>query len=156
MVSAICFLIIQESGTENVSNRSIYSKQLEAEDFDLKQENKEREGKAEKDTEEGDLEAKKKANQLKDDIALVISIFIILVLTAVVVFGKIYFLTPEVDLNVSTFRPLTQSKNSAIKYSGPGFLPCNGHQPCQLDHFPPERNGLRTEGQDAEWNGKEG
>ena len=89
LISVTCFLIIQESGTENVSNRSIYSKQLEAEDFDLKQENKEREGKAEKDSEEGDLEAKKKANQLKDDIALVISIFIILVLTAVVVFGKV-------------------------------------------------------------------
>lgn len=26
----------------------------------------------------------------------------------------------------------------------------------QLDHFPPERNVLRTEGAEAEWNGKDG
>ena len=75
----------------------MYSKQLQAVDLDLKEENRAREIKEEvgkdKDSEEGELEAKKKANQLKDDIALVISIIIILVLTASIVFGKVKTLT---------------------------------------------------------------
>merc|ERR1711970_933789 len=150
----------EEHGLESVSSKdnSMHSKQLQAVDMDLKKENREREmaeeeEDKERDSEEGDLEAKKKANQLKDDIALVIAIILILILTAAIVFGKIYLFSPDIDANVSTFRPLEQSKNSAMKYSGPGFLPCNGLQPCQLDHFPPERNGLRLEGAEAEWNG---
>merc|ERR1711892_513714 len=151
---------IEEHGLDNISGKDMYSKQLQAVDLDLKEENRAREIKEEvgkdKDSEEGELEAKKKANQLKDDIALVISIIIILVLTASIVFGKIYFLTPAIDVNVSTFRPIDQDKNSAMKYSGPGFLPCNGLQPCQLDHFPPEKNVMRTEGAEGEWNGQDG
>merc|ERR1712013_172143 len=154
----------EEHGLESLTfkDNNMYNKQLQAVDLDLKKENKAREmadGEEDndRDAEEGeDLEAKKKANQLKDDIALVIAIILILILTATIVFGKIYLFSPDIDANVSTFRPLDQSKNSAMKYSGPGFLPCNGLQPCQLDHFPPERNVLRTEGAEAEWNGKDG
>ena len=147
------FRFFQEHGLENISGQNnLFSKQLQAVDYDLKEENRARDIKEDKDkdSEEGELEAKKKANQLKDDIALVISIFIILVLTASIVFGKvkystnarhqkiehnnfqIYFFTPAIDLNISTFKPIIQSKNSAMKYSGPGFLPCNGFQPCQV------------------------
>ena len=73
----------------------MYNKQLQAVDLDLKKENKAREmadGEEDndRDAEEGeDLEAKKKANQLKDDIALVIAIILILILTATIVFGKV-------------------------------------------------------------------
>ena len=73
----------------------MYNKQLQAVDLDLKKENKAREMAVgeeddERDAEEGeDLEAKKKANQLKDDIALVIAIILILILTATIVFGKV-------------------------------------------------------------------
>ena len=54
---------------------------------------------------------------------------------------------------MTTFKPLTQNKNSNQKYNGPGFIPCNGLLPCQLDHFPAEYNHQRKEGQMAEWNG---
>ena len=64
-------------------------KQLEAVDHDFKKENRAREIKEEKDSEEGELEAKKKANQLKDDIALVIAFIIIISLTASVVCVKV-------------------------------------------------------------------
>ena len=57
---------------------------------------------------------------------------------------------------MTTFKPLTQNKNSNQKYNGPGFIPCNGLLPCQLDHFPAEYNQQRKEGQMAEWNGVEG
>ena len=62
----------------------------------------------------------------------------------------------ESEDGVTTFKPLTQNKNSNQKYNGPGFIPCNGLLPCQLDHFPAEYNQQRKEGQMAEWNGVEG
>ena len=73
------------SGKNNV----MFAKELEAYEHDIKLENKAREIKGDRETEEGVLEAKKKANQLKDDIALVISIILILILTACIVFGKV-------------------------------------------------------------------
>ena len=80
----------------------MYSKQLQAVDHDFKGENRARDIKEDKDkdSEEGELEAKKKANQLKDDIALVISIFIILVLTASIVFGKVKYATNAIHQKI--------------------------------------------------------
>ena len=36
----------------------------------------------------------------------------------------IYFV--QVDESISTFIPIDQKKGSKIKYTGHGFIPCNG------------------------------
>ena len=41
-----------------------------------------------------------------------------------------YFTDPDPD--TATFRPVAQHVNSNQKYTGMGFLPCNGHLPCQV------------------------
>ena len=41
-----------------------------------------------------------------------------------------YFTAPDPD--TATFRPVAQHVNSNQKYTGMGFLPCNGHLPCQV------------------------
>ena len=41
-----------------------------------------------------------------------------------------YFTAPDPD--TGTFRPVAQHVNSNQKYTGMGFLPCNGHLPCQV------------------------
>ena len=86
---------------------------------------------------------------------------------------QIYYFTPAPDKQSSTFRPIQQHKSSNQKYTGFGFVPCNGYLPCQvsiekiidewvqyltckMEHFPPHYNANRKLGQEAEWNGKEG
>ena len=75
----------------------------------------------------------------------------ILILTCVIVVTKvphinqttfsfliqIYVFDPEVDPNISTFRPLDQKIDSNIRYNGNGYLPCNGFVPCQPEQLSP-------------------
>ena len=110
--------------------------------------------------------------QVLEDVQMFLAVLLILILTLVVVilkvkgrqdqgthsryiFSQINYFSPTLEDGV-TFRPLIQNKNSNQKYNGPGFIPCNGFLPCQLEHFPPEYNEKRKEGQMAEWNGIEG
>ena len=55
-------------------------------------------------------------------------------------------LDPVPDPNISTFRPLDQKTGSNIRYNSDGYIPCNGHVPCQIWHLAPELNQERIEG----------
>jgi len=97
---------------------------------------------------EEEREAEKKQQQRFDDIALVISMIFILIITCVIVVTKIYVFDPVPDPNITTFRPLDQQINSNIRYNGNGYLPCNGFVPCQPDQLSPRQLAERLE--DAE------
>jgi len=88
--------------------------------------------------------AEKAAQQKRDDIALVIGMFCILAVTVAVVVLKVNFIDPE-PLNVSTFAPLPQAVNDDKKYVDFGYIPCNGHVPCQPAHLSPENLAERME-----------
>ena len=86
------------------------------------------------------------------DLQMIAAIVFILMLTGVILFVKvftkkktslicwfiflaqIYYLTPGNDENASTFKPIDQNKLSNQKYTGMGFVPCNGHLPCQVNY----------------------
>ena len=76
--------------------------------------------------------AKKKAAERKDDIAMVIGIVAIMLITCTVVVVKVTVIDAKPDMNVSTFKPLTQQKNSNEKYTFVGYIPCNGYVPCKV------------------------
>jgi len=97
---------------------------------------------------EEEREAEKKHQQRIDDIALVIAMICIVVLTCCIVVTKIYVLDPVANPNISTFRPLDQQINSNIRYNGNGYLPCNGFVPCQPAQLSPAQLEERLE--DAE------
>lgn len=99
---------------------------------------------------------KLRREQLKQDLYLVFAILLIVTLTSLIVALKILFLTEPVDPERATFLPLGQDKNSKIKYTGNGFLPCKGNLPCQVDYLPLHLNAERKEGEMAEWNGIDG
>ena len=78
--------------------------------------------------------ARKKAAERKDDIAMVFGIVFIMLLTVTVVVVKVTVIDAPVDMNVSTFKPLTQQVNSDDKYTFVGYIPCNGYVPCKVSH----------------------
>ena len=48
--------------------------------------------------------------------------------------SPMYFIFFQIDPNVSTFTPLDQQVKSNIKYTGNGFIPCEGWE-LQLFHW---------------------
>ena len=68
----------------------------------------------------------------QDDIAMVIGLLCILLLTVTVVVVKVTMIDPKVDTNISTFKPLAQQINSNSKYTDVGYIPCNGYVPCMV------------------------
>ena len=94
---------------------------------------------------EEEREAEKKREQRFDDIALVISMVCIIILTCAIVITKIYVFDPVPNPNISTFRPLDQKVDSNIRYNGNGYLPCNGFVPCQPAQLSPRQLEARME-----------
>ena len=60
-----------------------------------------------------------------EDVAVVVAVIFIFLL-AVAVVGLKSIITWEEPGNVSTFKPLLQEKDSNMKDTGMGFLPCEG------------------------------
>ena len=71
----------------------------------------------------------------QDDIAMVIGLLCILLLTVTVVVVKVTMIDPKVDTNISTFKPLAQQINSNSKYTDVGYIPCNGYVPCMVSYY---------------------
>ena len=63
---------------------------------------------------------------------MVIGIVAIMLITCTVVVVKVTVIDAKPDMNVSTFKPLTQQKNSNEKYTFVGYIPCNGYVPCKV------------------------
>lgn len=83
--------------------------------------------------------AEKELQQKRDDVALLVAMVIIVVITVGVVAFKIIVIDEPYDPSVSTFKPLEQMVNSHIKYNGNGYMPCNGYVPCQPLHLSPKQ-----------------
>jgi len=70
-----------------------------------------------------------------ESLYVIVSMLIIFVVALITVTIKVY-LFPMMDNG--TFVPLDQEINSNIKYTGPGFIPCDGFVPSPSRcHFPP-------------------
>ena len=67
-----------------------------------------------------------------DDIAMVIGLLVILLLTVTCVVVKVTLLDPKENTNISTFKPLPQQVLSNAKYTDVGYIPCNGYVPCMV------------------------
>ena len=64
---------------------------------------------------------------------MVIGIVAIMLLTVTIVVIKVTIIDPKEDMNVSTFKPLTQQKLDNQKYASIfGYIPCNGYVPCKV------------------------
>lgn len=61
-----------------------------------------------------------------EDLGVLVSIVSIVLLAFVVVSIKILIKEPSLSHDSSTFVPLVQMKSSNIKYTGNGYIPCNG------------------------------
>merc|ERR1711983_473421 len=92
--------------------------------------------------------AKKKAAQRKDDIAMVIGLLCILLITVTVVVVKVTMIDPKENTNIFTFKPLPQQILSNSKYTDVGYIPCNGYVPCMTDQMSPQMVEERMEGAD--------
>merc|ERR1711935_587480 len=100
----------------------------EEEDDDFEQEKSIKELEADK-KEHKDLQAK------KDDLALLVCMVLIISLTCVVVIFKVLVYEKKPDPNITTFLPLPQEVYDNKKYSGFGYIPCNGYVPCQPEYL---------------------
>ena len=75
---------------------------------------------------EMDCQERREKQSLLDDVMVLVAVVIIFLLAVAIVGVKSLVLEEVRDGNVSTFRPLTQKKDSNMKNTGMGFLPCEG------------------------------
>ena len=68
---------------------------------------------------------KREKQSVVEDVTVVVAVILIFLL-AVAVVGLKSIITWEDAGNVSTFKPLLQKKNSNMKDTGMGYLPCEG------------------------------
>merc|ERR1719264_1288705 len=89
---------------------------------------------AEEEDEEEEEEGEKTAKELDDEIKRKKERQIFLddvgVLVAMVTI-KVVIFQPTYDDTITTFSPVLQVKDSKIKYTGNGFIPCKGYVPCK-------------------------
>lgn len=77
-----------------------------------------------------EIKRKKERQMFLDDVGVVVSMVSITLLALIVVILKVLIFDPSVDPNLPTFRPIDQHKNSVIKYTANGYIPCKGYVPC--------------------------
>merc|ERR1712062_143628 len=69
-----------------------------------------------------------------DDVGVTVAMIAVTLLAVSVVVLKVIIFSDKIDPNVSTFIPLDQQIKSKIKYTGNGFIPCEGFLPCSEDY----------------------
>ena len=57
---------------------------------------------------------------------VLISMVTITLIAVIVVIIKVILLQTESEVKAQTFAPMAQMSDSKIKYTGNGFIPCNG------------------------------
>jgi len=89
-------------------------------------------GKSQKEIDD-EIKKRKEKQKFLDDVGVIVSMISITLIAVIVVSLKILVFYQEVDESISTFIPIDQKKGSKIKYTGHGFIPCNGLVPCPYE-----------------------
>lgn len=76
----------------------------------------------------------KQRQMFLDDVGVTVAMITVTLLAVLVVVLKVSIFSDKIDPNVSTFKPLDQQVKSIIKYTGNGFIPCEGYLPCDEEY----------------------
>merc|ERR1719270_177113 len=76
----------------------------------------------------------KQRQMFLDDVGVTVTMISVTLLAVIVVLLKIFIFSEQLDPNVTTFSPLEQQVKSNIKYTGNGFIPCEGYLPCNVEY----------------------
>lgn len=88
-------------------------------------------GKTQKEIDD-EIKKKKEKQKFFDDVGVIVAMVSITLIAVIVVIIKVILVHSEAEESLTTFRPMEQIKGSKIKYTGNGFIPCNGIVPCPM------------------------
>merc|ERR1711997_875137 len=77
-----------------------------------------------------EIKRKKEKQRFLDDVGVLTAMVTITLIAVLVVLIKVLIVRSEDDQDPLTFQPMEQMKGSKIKYTGTGYIHCDGIVPC--------------------------
>merc|ERR1712141_541379 len=77
-----------------------------------------------------EIKRKKEKQRFLDDVGVLTAMVTITLIAVLVVLIKVLIVHSEDDQDPPTFQPMEQMKGSKIKYTGTGYIHCDGIVPC--------------------------